>query len=216
MVSRVKAPLAACIACGGALLVVVLLAYAFGPAETLDTKLLIHFGAPQSTNTYEAAQGLARLADPLPLLVMLAAVVAIALSWGGRREALAAVAVVAGANLTTQLLKGLLAHPRYQPYGDMIQVWSDAFPSGHATAAASIAVAMVLAAAPRARPLAALAGAGFALAVGVALVVLQWHFASDVLGAYLVVAAWGFAALAGLRLTRPPDRGVSAALARSV
>jgi membrane-associated phospholipid phosphatase len=207
MVSRVKVPLAACIACGGALLLVVVLAYAFGPAETLDAKLLTHFGASPSTNAYEAAHGLARLADPLPLLVMLAAVVAIALSWGGRREALAAVVVVAGANVTTQLLKALLAHPRYQPDGGAIEIWSDAFPSGHATAAASIAVAMVLAAPPRVRPLAALTGAGFAFAVGIALVVLQWHFASDVLGGYLVVAAWGFAALAALRLVNSDAGG---------
>ncbi len=201
MADRVKLPLAACLACAGALMVVVVTAYAFGPAELLDTKLLIHLGAAESSRTYGFASDVAFLGDPLPLLVLLAAIVLLALSWGGRREALAAGAVVVGANVTTQLLKGLLAHPRYQPYDATIQIWSDAFPSGHATAAASVGVALVFAAPPGWRPLAALAGAGFALAVGASVVVLQWHFASDVLGAYLVVAGWGFAALAALRLS---------------
>ena len=206
MVDRVKGPLAACVACVAGLVVLVLLAYAFGPAETLDSKLLLHFGAQPFTTGYETAQDFARLADPVPLLVMLVGVCLLALSWGGKREAVAAVAVVAGANLTTQLLKGLLAHPRYQPYVETHQPWSDAFPSGHATAAASIGVALFLAAPRRWRPLAAFAGAGFALIVGVAVVVLQWHFASDVLGGYLIAAGWGFAATVGLRLTAPPDR----------
>jgi membrane-associated phospholipid phosphatase len=200
MLERVKFPLIACFACLGALAVLVVLAYGFGPAETLDAKILLNAGALPFTTAYETAHDFARLADPLPLLVMLCGVVLLALSWGGKREALAAVAVVVGANVTTQLLKGLLAHPRYQPYVETHQPWSDAFPSGHATAAASIGLALVLAAPRRLRPGAALVGAGFALAVGAAVIVLQWHFASDVAGAYLVVACWGFAALAALRL----------------
>jgi membrane-associated phospholipid phosphatase len=207
MVERVKGPILACIACAGALVALAALVYEFGPAETLDTKILLHAGALPFTTAYETAHDFARLADPVPLLVMLGAVVLLALSWGGKREAIAAVAVVVGANVTTQLLKGLLAHPRYQPYVETHQPWSDAFPSGHATAAASIALALVLAAPRRLRPVAALAGAGFALAVGVAVVILQWHFASDVAGAYLVVACWGFAALAALRLRGSDDAG---------
>ena len=201
MVDRVKGPLAACVACAGALGALVMLVYAFGPAEALDAKLLVHLAAEEASGAWRLAGDVARLADPGPLFLMLAAVVVLALVLRRRREAVAAVAVVAGANVTTQLLKGLLEHPRAQGYGEAAYVWSDAFPSGHATAAASIAVALVLVATPRWRPFAALAGAGFALAVGAAVVVLQWHFASDVAGAYLVVACWGFAALAALRLS---------------
>lgn len=206
MVARVKAPIAACLVCGGALMVLVVLAYGFGPAESLDARILFHAEAPPFTTAYETASSFARLADPLPLLVMLVAVVLLALSRGGRREAVAAVAIVVGANVTTQLLKGLLAHPRSQAFGEPAAVWSDAFPSGHATAAASIGLALVLAAPRRWRPVAAFVGGGFALAVGIAVIVMQWHFASDVAGAYLVVACWGFAALAALRL-RGSDAG---------
>jgi membrane-associated phospholipid phosphatase len=37
-------------------------------------------------------------------------------------------------------------------------------------------------------------------------VVLGWHYPSDVAGALLVVGAWGFAALAWLRLRSRRDR----------
>lgn len=206
MANRVKAPLAACLFCAVALVVLVVLAYASAPVERLDGSLLVKLGVEQESRFHSLASGIAHLADPLPLLAMLIGVCLLALSWGGRREALAAAAVVAGANVTTQMLKAMLAHPRYQPYADFQQPLSDAFPSGHATAAASIAVALSLAAPPRHRAPAVLVGVGFAVAVGVSVVVLQWHFASDVIGGFLVATGWGFAALAALRLWRPRDR----------
>lgn len=203
MSDRVKAPLAACAACALGVVALGALVYGFGPVERIDGKLFLHLAADPFSRTHEAAELVARLADPLPLLAMLVVVCLLALSWGGRREAVAAVAVVAGANITTQILKGVLAHPRYQPYTGLNQPWSDAYPSGHTTAAASIGIALVLAAPPRLKRPAALAGCGFAVAVGLCVAVLQWHFVSDVVGAYLVAAAWGFAALAALRLTAP-------------
>jgi membrane-associated phospholipid phosphatase len=203
MFDRVKMPLAACAACVAGVALLAVLVYRFGPVERLDGKFFIHLAADPYTRAHEVADAIARMADPAPLLVMLVGVCLLALSWGGRRQAVAAVVVVAGANVTTQLLKGLLAHPRYQPYAGLAQPWSDAFPSGHATAGASIGIALALAAPPRLKRPAVVLGGGFALAVGVCVAVLQWHFVSDVVGAYLVAAAWGFAALAALRLTDP-------------
>ena len=85
------------------------LAYAVGPSERLDARLLGKLAAHGQTTAGDLADGLARLADPLPLLVLLACACAVAF-WRGRpRQALAAVAVVAGANVTTQILKVLLA-----------------------------------------------------------------------------------------------------------
>ncbi len=205
MAKRVQAPLLAWLACVVALMALVAAAYALHPVEALDAKTLVHLAAPLESNSYDALEGIARLADPLPLLAMLVAVVAFALALGRRREALVAVAVVAGANLTTQILKGLLAHPRYQPYSGYHQPWSDAFPSGHATAAASIAVALMLAAPRGVWPLAAATGVIFAGLVGVSVIAIEWHYPSDVLGGFLVAAGWGFAALAALRAPRPRD-----------
>ena len=80
------------------------------------------------------------------------------------------------------------------------------WPSGHSTAAMSLALCCVLVVGPRLRPLAAVLGAGGAISVGYALVVLGWHLPSDVLGGFLVAATFtllGAAALAALEARRP-------------
>jgi membrane-associated phospholipid phosphatase len=196
---RAKAPLAASLACVAALIALAYLAYAVGPSERLDARLLGDLAVHGDTALGWPAEGLAHLGDPLSLLLMLAAACAVAL-WRGRpRGALAAVAVVAGANVTTQILKVLLAHPRYQPSLGAFQVRGNAFPSGHATAAASIAVACLFVAPSRLRGLVAVAGAGFYLAVGCSVLLLDWHYPSDVAAGLLVAGAWGFAVLAVLR-----------------
>jgi membrane-associated phospholipid phosphatase len=203
---NVKYPLAACLACAGALVVLVTLAYKFGPVERLDASILTRAGLAPFTPRWETANGFARLADPLPLLVMLLAICGLALAAGRRREALAAVAVVAGANLTTQILKGVLAHPRFEYFIGFHAPWPNAFPSGHATAAASISVALLLAAPARLRLLAIALGLGFTAAVSVAVIALQWHYPSDVLGGILIASGWGFAALAALGFSRRRER----------
>lgn len=97
------------------------------------------------------------------------------------------VAVVAGANITTQVVKATLGRP------DFDVAWGPAntLPSGHTTVAAATGVALLLAA-PRAwRPIAAIIGSGFTAAMGVSTLVGQWHRMSDVLAAILVTCAWG-------------------------
>ncbi len=122
MAKRAKAPLAACLACVLALMALAYLAYAVGPSERLDARLLGKLAAHGHTALGSLAEGLAYLADPLPLLFLLAAACAVALLRGRPRDAVAAVVVVAGANVTTQVLKVLLAHPRYQPSLGAFQV----------------------------------------------------------------------------------------------
>jgi membrane-associated phospholipid phosphatase len=200
---NVRNPILAALACAGALGVLALLAYGFGPVERFDASILARAALMPETGSWETATG---LADPLPLLVMLAFVVGLALAAGRRREALAAVVVVAGANVTTQLLKGVLAHPRYEYFTGFHAPWPNAFPSGHVTAAASISVALVLATPARLRPLAIAAGLGFTAVASVAVIVLHWHYPSDVLGGMLMAAGWGFAALAALRFSRRRER----------
>lgn len=155
------------------------------------------------------ADAIASLGDPLPMLAMLFVACAIALLRGYPRGALAAVLVVVGANVTTQLLKALLAHPRVKLAisGDPFE--PNTFPSGHTTAAASIAVAYAFAVPAALRDLTLTLGAAFALAMGCSVVVIGWHYPSDVLGAYLVVACWSFAVLAAMRAIAPRrPRGV--------
>jgi membrane-associated phospholipid phosphatase len=194
-----KAPLAAWLACAGALILLALVAYGIDAAQRADASLLARFAALRESDLGTLARGLVHLGDPLPLLLMLALACGIAL-WRRRPlDALAAVVVVAGASLTTQVLKVLLAHPRVQPVLGEHQLNAIAFPSGHATAAASAAIAFAFVAPPRLRPAVLAAGLGLVAAVGCSVLVLRWHFPSDVLGGFLVASGWGFAVLAARR-----------------
>jgi membrane-associated phospholipid phosphatase len=208
MSDEVRKPIIGSILCALALLPLALLAYVFAPTSSYDARLLSRIAEPNGTSGHELASVIAHLCDPLPIFAMAAVITLIGLAGGRRRELVAAAAVVFGANLSTQVLKHVLSHHRWDDSLIGLHApWEDAFPSGHTTAAAAIAVALVLVVAPRARPLAAALGAAFTLAVGISVVVIQWHYPSDVLGGLLVVGSWTFAAIAGLRLTRPrqPD-----------
>ena len=160
--------------------------------------------------------GLANLADPWPFAIAAAGLVAIALL--RRRWLMAAVvpAILLSANLATQLLKPALAEMRVFDVRGELLPYPGSWPSGHSTAAMSLALCLVLVVGPRLRPLAALAGAGYAIAVGYSLIVLGFHLPSDVLGGYLVAAAFtlvGAAVLAVAEL-RWPVASSSLALAR--
>ena len=202
MARNVKSPLAACFACAVALGFLTLLALGLAAGRHVDVRLFLKLAEDEQSGD-TLADAIASLGDPLPMLAMLAVACAIALLRGRPRGALAAVLVVVGANLTTQLLKVLLAHPRVKLAigGDPFE--PNTFPSGHTTAAASIAVAYAFVLPAALRNLALTLGAAFALAVGASVVVIAWHYPSDVLGAYLVVACWGFAVLAAMRATAP-------------
>lgn len=205
MAKRVGAPAAAWLACAGSLVLLALVAYGVDAAQRLDARVLARLSAYEERLEWIATP-IAHAADPIPLLALLAIACGIAL-WRNRPlDAAAAVAVVAGANVTTQLLKVALAHPRFQPVLGDRQLGAVAFPSGHATAAASIAIAYLFVVPDDLREFADTLGAGFALAVGVSIVVLAWHYPSDVLGGYLIAAGWGFAVLALTRAMRRPSR----------
>ncbi len=102
--------------------------------------------------------------------------------------AVGAAVLLLGANLTTQILKRELPRPDLLPGDPMIEGGS--FPSGHVTVAMSLALALVLVVPASARALAAVVGGAYAAGVGVAVIALDWHRASDVLGGYLVACAW--------------------------
>jgi hypothetical protein len=154
------------------------------------------------------------------LALLGAAIMAIALLRGRPRLALGAGAIVLGANLTTQYLKASLERPG--PAG----LEAGSYPSGHVTVAMSLAMALVLVAPPALRVAATVLGGAYAVGVGVAVVALNWHRPSDVVGAYLVVVAWTALAAAVLagplgggelrRRGRAPSRGAQAAAAAAM
>ncbi|GAA1748647.1 hypothetical protein GCM10009681_19870 [Luedemannella helvata] len=126
-----------------------------------------------------------------------AVIVLIALARGRVLLALVAGGLIAGANVTTQLLKHGLYRPELgvDPAREAV---GNSLPSGHTTIAASVAIALVLVLPVRARGVAGVAGAGYAALAGVATMSAGWHRPSDAIAALLVVGGW--AALGGLVL----------------
>ncbi|MGV8966039.1 MAG: phosphatase PAP2 family protein [Cellulomonas sp.] len=139
---------------------------------------------------------------PYIALVLIAAVLiaVVRRRWG---LAVQVAILVAGANLTTQVLKNVVFD---RPDLGATPVFSNALPSGHTTAAASVSAALVFVVPPRARPWAAVLGAGYTAATGVSTLIGGWHRPSDVVAAVLVVLAWSGLACA-LAAASPPRPG---------
>ena len=108
---------------------------------------------------------LAQLGDPEAVGLLGLALAAIALARGRPRHAAAVICLLAVTSVSSQLLKALIDYPRHEALLAVAEVKAAALPSGHATAAMTLALCGVLVAPARLRPLAALAGAIFALAV---------------------------------------------------
>lgn len=104
--------------------------------------------------------------------------------------AVAVVILVAGANLTTQLLKHEVLTRTDFGFGTL-----NALPSGHTTVVVSVTLAALLAA-PRAwRVPLSLLGSSAATVVGVGTVIARWHRPSDVLAAVAVCVFWAAVAV---------------------
>ncbi|MBQ1017514.1 phosphatase PAP2 family protein [Micromonospora sp. D93] len=131
------------------------------------------------------------------LLAATAMIGFIALIRGRIALAITATLLIAGANVTTQLLKYGLNRPDYGLDPERAAV-GNSLPSGHTTVAASVAVALMLVLPRKVRAAGGFIGAGYAAVAGVATLSAGWHRPSDAVAAYLVVGVW--AALAGLLL----------------
>jgi len=159
--------------------------------------------------THPLASALAHMSDPLPYGVIGTLLIVVALARGRVAVAVAVAVVLLGAAVTTDyVLKPALAASRHAPELGLRQVPRGSFPSGHATASMALALCAILVAPARVRPYVAALGAAFAIAVSFAFLSLDWHYPSDVLGGYLVAAAWTGAAVAALRwdAVRVPSR----------
>lgn len=186
-------------AAGAALLLLTwLLALHVGVFERADQSILAGFIDLHGRHGVDGlANWIAHLCNPNPYVFLAAAPVLVAIVRRRPRALLAIGTILLGANVTTQLLKPLLAQPRADTLiHGLAYVDPASWPSGHATAAMSLALCCVLAAPPRARPAVACLGAAFAVAVSYSFLTLAWHYPSDVFGGFLVAGTWTMLAIA--------------------
>lgn len=215
---RVRTLLYGAAACAGLFGLILLLAYTVPAARELDAKALEGFLGFQRPVVDTFTEGIIRLGDPPTVGVVGILLAAIALLRGRPRVALGVIVLLAATSVSSQVLKALLAYPRYPGQTGAAHVIPAAFPSGHSTAVMTLAIATVMVVPARLRPLAAVVGGGLALGVGISVILQGWHFPSDVAGGFLLATGWGLTLVAGLRLAelRWPERTVRGRLATAV
>jgi membrane-associated phospholipid phosphatase len=177
-------------------------AFHIGLVARADNSILNGFIGLHRPRLNRVTHFVATLCDPEPYVFLAAIPVLIAILRRRPRVAVTVGLVMLGANITTQLLKPLLAAPRGSLPGHALAVQifvsPASWPSGHATAAMSLALCAVIAAPARLRPAVGAAMAAFAVAVCYSFLELAWHFPSDVLGGFLVATIWTLLGGAGL------------------
>src|SRR4051812_15226180 len=180
-----------------------LLALGSSRAHLRDAAMLHGFVGLDRPRVHGAMVTLVHLADPVPYLAVGAALILWAVKRDLPRRAAAVAALLLGTGAGTQALKHLLAQPRFEAWLGVNQIGEASWPSGHATAAMTLALCAVLVAPAALRPALAVLGGAFAAGVGYAVIVLAWHFPSDVLGGFLMAGSWTALAVAVLRGVEP-------------
>ena len=176
-------------------------AFHIGFIEHADQSIYIQFGNLGAHSRIGSLAGhLVSKFDPDPYVYLVVVVIAVALLRGRPWLALAAAAIVLGANVTTEVLKHVLTLPRPGGLfpGGVSPLPPGSWPSGHSTAAMSLVLAAVLVSPARLRPVAAALGAALAIGVGYSVLALGMHYPTDVLGGYLVAATWALGTVAAL------------------
>ncbi len=129
-------------------------------------------------------------------------IVLVALGRGRFHLAVGAGLVVFGSDVSAELLKRvILTRPDLLATIDSGSL-NNSYPSGHTTVAMSLALAAVLVTPRRARGFVAVIGAGYAVGIGEAVLLLGWHRPSDAIGSYLLVLVWATLTAAWLVATR--------------
>jgi membrane-associated phospholipid phosphatase len=190
-----RTALVATLLCAAGLLATVLAVRFLAPVQARDVLAFDSFRRLDGPASSGPLRLIASVGDPLLYVVLGLTAAAVAYARGRQRIALAIPVLLLATGLTTQVLKVVL---------DEGTLKAGSFPSGHATAALTLALCAALAAPARLRPAVIAAGAGLAAAVSYAIVSLGWHSPSDILGGFLVAAT--LTGAAGVVLLRGEER----------
>lgn len=189
-------------ACAAGVALLGLLFYESARFNHYDTTLTAHLLAPSGSTREALAEFTSDGGGAGPLALGLLVTVLLGVVWRRPWHLLAAVGVFLAANVSTQLLKLVLAHPRLQGALGASYPVQIGYPSGHTTGAVSLGFALWLTAPPRWRGAAALFALIYGAATGLGVILAGWHFVSDVIGAVMVVGFWAALALAALVMGR--------------
>ena len=119
------------------------------------------------------------------VLAVSAVCVVLAIMRGRVRLAVAALTVIVGANLTTQLLKEVILER-----SQLDVIAPNSLPSGHTTVVAGAVGALLLVSPAALRLLVVVAGAFAVVATGASTIVAGWHRPADIVAALAVCLAW--------------------------
>lgn len=182
-----------------------MLGLGFQATHDRDATIMHGFTGLAPDRLYEQIRVIALIVDPVPYACMGLACIAVALARGRKWRALAAGVVLLGSGATTQVLKHLLAEPRYAAWLYGGQVDGASWPSGHGTAAMTIALCAVLVAPPAYRAAVGFVGFCMTVALAYATLALTWHYPSDVTAGFLIAGLWASLATVWLQGVEADD-----------
>lgn len=165
------------------LLVVAIVALHTGAGQRLDERAMRTVVAGRETELAVLSL-LGRVSIGAVLAVSVVCVV-LAILRGRVRLAVAALVVIAGANITTQLLKEVVLER-----SQLDVIAPNSLPSGHTTVVAGAVGAMLLVSPRAVRLLVVVAGAFAVMLTGASTVVAGWHRPADIVAALAVCLAW--------------------------
>lgn len=165
---------------------------------------LILGGRPDSPTILTGAEQVLATVSRASLFIGTFVLIGIALIQRRPRLATAVAITIIGANVTTQVLK-LAVLDRTDLLDGLFYPLPNSFPSGHATAAASIAVGAILVLPPLLRAPTVILSAIIVAIVGVSAIAAGWHRMADSVGGVFVATAWAAGAGATLAWRRGVD-----------
>jgi membrane-associated phospholipid phosphatase len=190
--------LASAAACAAGLVLVRLATVRTAGGRQRDDAMLHGFVGLARERIYSQLTDVALAVNPVPYAALGLVCIGVAVARGHRARALAVAVVIVGTGTTTQALKHVLVQDRSVDWLGANQIEGLSWPSGHGTAAMTIALCAVMVAPAAWRGAVALLGSAFAVVIAYATLALVWHYPSDVFAGFLVAGLWVFLALAVL------------------